>query len=137
MKPTSLILIMALILAGSLIAAGCLQDSGSTASTAQPTSASQPATPAGTPAVTDGQHQARSGGFASNETRIAAAAAKLGVSEDALRQALNSTAGGRPDFASAAQQLGVTQQQLSDALGIPSGGFTGHRMNATTAAPAS
>jgi len=65
------------------------------------------------------------GGFM-NETRISAAAVKLGISEDTLKTALNSTTNsttGRPDFTAAAQQLGITQQQLTDAFGFPAGGF--------------
>jgi len=61
-----------------------------------------------------------------NESRINAAAGKLGVSGDALKNALNGTSNstsGRPDFAAAAQQLGITQQQLTDAFGFPAGGF--------------
>jgi hypothetical protein len=64
---------------------------------------------------------------------FSAAAVKLGVSEDTLRAALNTTAGGRPNLTAAAQQLGVTPAQLTDALGIPSGGFRGRSGNNATA----
>ena len=60
---------------------------------------------------------------------FAAAATKLGVSEQQLKDALGVPAnppGGdrnqrppRPDFAAAATKLGVTEQQLKDALGVP------------------
>jgi len=50
---------------------------------------------------------------------FAAAAAELGVSEQALRQALGPPP---PDFTAAAAQLGVTEQALIAALGIPAGG---------------
>ena len=53
---------------------------------------------------------------------LAAAAAKLGVTLDALRAALGDPSQGPPDFAAAAAQLGVTEQELIDALGIPAGG---------------
>ena len=61
---------------------------------------------------------------------FAAAAAKLGVTEPQLKDALGVPANPpspsdrnqrppRPDFKGAAQKLGVTEQQLTDALGIP------------------
>jgi hypothetical protein len=53
---------------------------------------------------------------------IAAAAATLGVTEDAIRAALGPPRQGRPDFASAAQTLGVTEAELMSALGIAGGG---------------
>ena len=73
-------------------------------------------------------------GFLTNQTRLAAAAANLGVSESDLQNALSSTANatsGRPNLAAAAQQLGVTQQQLMVAFGFPAGGYRGNRSNAT------
>lgn len=76
------------------------------------------------PGAGSGQYQGRGQGGFLNESRLSAAATKLGVSEDALKTALNITAtgmNGRPDFSAAAQQLGITQQQLTDALGFPSG----------------
>ena len=60
---------------------------------------------------------------------FAAAATKLGVTEQQLKDALGVpdeiTPGQRPprpDFAAAATKLGVTEQQLKDALGKPPGG---------------
>jgi hypothetical protein len=53
---------------------------------------------------------------------LAAAAGKLGVSEEALRAALGDPSQGRPDLAAAASQLGVTEQELAAALGLPAGG---------------
>jgi hypothetical protein len=47
---------------------------------------------------------------------LAAAAAELGVSEQALREALGPSP---PDLAAAAQKLGVTVEELADALGVP------------------
>ena len=60
---------------------------------------------------------------------FAAAAAKLGVTEQQLKDALGVPANPpnpadgnqrppRPDFAAAAAKLGVTEQQLKDALGV-------------------
>jgi len=56
-----------------------------------------------------------------NITVLAQAAAKLGVSEQQLENALTKPAGVRQNLAIAAQQLNVSPQQLSGALGIPSG----------------
>jgi hypothetical protein len=52
---------------------------------------------------------------------LAAAAAKLGVTEQQLRDALGPPPqnGQRPDLASAASKLGVTEAQLRAALGAP------------------
>ncbi|MBD2445563.1 hypothetical protein H6G76_00050 [Nostoc sp. FACHB-152] len=61
---------------------------------------------------------------------FAAAAAKLGVTEQKLKDALGVPANPpsqadrnqrppRPDFKAAAAKLGVTEQQLKDALGVP------------------
>ncbi len=52
---------------------------------------------------------------------FAAAAAKLGVTEQQLREALGSTSQGPLDFAAAAKQLGVSEQSLREALGFPEG----------------
>jgi hypothetical protein len=49
------------------------------------------------------------------------AAAELGVTEQALREALGDPSQGRPDFAATAQQLGITESELVAALGIPEG----------------
>ncbi len=73
---------------------------------------SQP--PSGQPA--QGQNQAD--GQGRPQIDFAAAAAKLGVTEEALRSALGPPP---PDFAAAAAALGVTEQALIDALGIPAG----------------
>jgi len=122
MKRTELLtLTLSLVLAAGMMAAGCVSGSGNTASGAGNTGQAVN-TPAGN-AGAGPQQQYRGLGFLSNETRISEAAAKLGVSEDALREALNSTAGGRPNLTTAAEQLGVTTQQLMDALGIPAGGY--------------
>ena len=71
----------------------------------------------------DGQRRPRRPDFA-------AAAQKLGVTEQQLKDALGVPANPpnpgdrsqrppRPDFAAAATKLGVTEQQLKDALGVP------------------
>jgi hypothetical protein len=53
---------------------------------------------------------------------LAAAAAQLGISEEALREALGDPRQGPPDFAAAAQQLGITEEELIAALGVPPAG---------------
>ena len=50
---------------------------------------------------------------------LAAAASVLGVTEEALSDAMGERGDGKPDFATVAAQLGVTEEELSDALGIP------------------
>ncbi len=66
-------------------------------------------------------HQHGGGNFLTNETRLAAAAQTLGVSESDLKNALTPPAQGRVNFTTAAAQLGVTPDQLTAALGIPAG----------------
>jgi hypothetical protein len=63
-------------------------------------------------------------GMPKREIDYAAAATKLGVTEEALKAALNTESNGRPDFAAAAKTLGVTETALQEALGMqgrPSG----------------
>jgi hypothetical protein len=50
---------------------------------------------------------------------LAAAAAQLGVTEVALREALGEPGQGPPPSGPAAQQLGVSEAQLREALGVP------------------
>jgi len=93
--------------------------SGSGTTDAQPPAdgqGSQP--PSGQPA--DGQNQVD--GQDRPQIDFAAAAAQLGVTEDALRAALGAPP---PDFDAAAAQLGVTVDELIAALGIPAGGPQG------------
>lgn len=47
---------------------------------------------------------------------LAAAAEKLGITEEALRDALGPPP---PDFAATAETLGITEEVLMDALGVP------------------
>ena len=49
---------------------------------------------------------------------FAAAAAQLGVTEEALVEALGDPNQGQPDFAAAAAALGITETELMDALGL-------------------
>jgi hypothetical protein len=52
----------------------------------------------------------------------AGAAAKLGTTEEQLRQAFEGTEGKMPDMAAIASTLEVTEKALREALGIPAGG---------------
>ncbi len=52
---------------------------------------------------------------------LAAAAAKLGVTEQQLSDALGDMTQGPPDFAAAAEQLGISEDSLQEALGLPEG----------------
>lgn len=49
---------------------------------------------------------------------LAAAAAKLGVTQQQLTEAMGNTQQGLPDFASIAKKLGVTETTLQEALGL-------------------
>ena len=66
------------------------------------------------------------GGFGQGPARPdldwAAAAATLGITEDALREAVGDLSAGIPDFAAIAAKLGITEQQLMEALGFNGGG---------------
>ncbi len=54
---------------------------------------------------------------------LAAAAAKLGVTEQQLRDALGDVTGQKlPDFATAAKKLGISEKSLREALGLPADG---------------
>ena len=70
--------------------------------------------------LADSQNQAD--GQGRPQIDFAAAAAQLGVTEDALRAALGAPP---PDFDAAAAQLGVTVEDLIAVLGIPAGGPQG------------
>ncbi len=53
---------------------------------------------------------------------LATAAAKLGVTEQQLREALGDPSQGPPDLAAAAEQLGISVEELQEALVLPEGG---------------
>ena len=55
------------------------------------------------------------------EIDFSAAAAQLGVSEQALRQAMGNFENGKPNLAAAAAELGISEQALIEALGLPAG----------------
>jgi hypothetical protein len=59
---------------------------------------------------------------ASQTMDMAAAAAKLGVTEQQLTDALGNTQQGMPDFSAAAQKLGCTETALREALGFSNNG---------------
>ena len=137
-------IIAALFLVMSIVVAGCVQDnsgnSGQSTAASSPTDTtgnSAPGQGAGSAAPAyNGQqgagtspmsgnytHQHGGGNFLTNETRLAAAAQTLGISESDLKNALTPPAQGRVNFTTAAAQLGVTTDQLTAALGIPAGRF--------------
>ena len=71
----------------------------------------------------NGMPAGQQGGAGDQQTPdLAAAAAQLGVSEEALRAAMGDSSQVPPDFAAAAETLGVTEEDLMDALGVPEGG---------------
>jgi len=114
-RNTIVILIVSAILVAGIIVAGCLQDNGS--SSGQSAGAQAPP-PSGTPPV-GSQYQNRFQNILSNTTVLTAAAEKLGVTEQQVENAFNTTQGqGHVNLTVAAQQLGVTVQQLADALGM-------------------
>jgi len=75
----------------------------------------QQAGPSGQQAGPGGQ-QAGPGGQQAGPD-LAAAAAKLGITEDVLKAALGDPGQGQPDFAAAATKLGITKAELMAALG--------------------
>jgi len=146
-KPVLILLITSLVLVAGLVTAGCTQSSSTDVSQSAGNQAPGSADGSGTPAAglgSDWQNGGHPGNYAGgnashqsrgpgqgfmNETRISNAAVTLGISEDALTTALNSTASssmGRPDLTAAAQQLGITEQQLTDAFGFPAAGGFGN-----------
>jgi hypothetical protein len=145
-KARIIALLTTAVFLAAVIAAGCTQEA--TGTSAVPAGNSQQVSqPGGISLPPSGNDAARGSGpggdrqfsgqnFLTNQTRIAAAADKLGVSASDLQNALDWTknaTSGRPDLNAAAQELGITRQQLSDALGIPatnrtrSGGYNATR----------
>ena len=150
MKDTTkaLIIISALFLA--IIVTGCVQNSDSAANpdtgtrgTPAVTGTAGPGQPAGghlqhngtmgTPPAGQANQDQRSRPVP-NTTVLTQAAAKLGVSEQQLENALTSQTGVRQNLTLAAQQLNVSPQQLAEALGIPAG-FQMQRGNHTASTP--
>ena len=106
MSDTRIILVaVAVVLAAAVIASGCVQNNGTQAQSPNGPVTTGP----GSPPRYSGQR------FQPNLT---AAAEKLGVSEQDLETALNTTFQGRMNLTGAAQRLGVTTQELADALGF-------------------
>lgn len=102
---------------------GCSTGQQSASTTEQPVStAEQPSlTPQGNmPAPPD--DGARGNRPTALEMDLAAAAEKLGVTEEQLREALGDMKQGPPDLAAAAEKLGISVDLLQEALGMPAGG---------------
>jgi len=113
--------------AGSQVSSPAQPSPGTTGSQDQNavagTTGSSPAHVSGAPGAAS-QRRTGGQGFASNATRIAAAADKLGVTAQQLTDAMstvNATTGRNANFIDAAQKLGVTEQQLRDAFGFSAG----------------
>jgi len=155
MKPftVSIIMLLAavLVLAGVLVA-GCTQNSGSTPAAAANSPPSASAGTGSSPSSGNGgsyggsyagngsygNHQfGGSPNFLTNETLLSAAAAQLGVSEDALKTALTPQNGQRINFTDAANQLNVTPAQLRAALGFQAGTFRHGNQSMAMMTPAS
>jgi hypothetical protein len=135
-------LLAAALFIAVIITTGCTQDAGSDASSS---GNSQQHTPSGGETIprrvtaypkaairaqassqytpSSRNHQPSGQGF---EIQLAAAAGKLGVSEQDLKNALGTTTG-HQNLTAAAQQLGITRQQLMDAPGFPAEGSHGSR----------
>ncbi|KAA3643032.1 MAG: YHYH protein [Chloroflexi bacterium] len=93
--------------------------SGNTGNGGAPQDGQQQGNPQGTaPQDTAGQGQTNAAAPQGGPD-LSAAAAQLGVSEEALRNALGAPP---PDLAAAAQALGVSEDALRQALGVPAGG---------------
>jgi len=95
---------------------GCGKAGESTPATGQPTP-----TPGGT-TLAPPQGGAPGEKPAAPAIDYAAAAAKLGVTEQQLRDALGDMGQKPADLAAAAQKLGVSEEMLRKALGLPEGG---------------
>lgn len=133
-----IVILTLLVLVPGVFIAGCVQDSGSSQSATAATTdsavqeTSQPHASAGIGSGTGtqdaGQHRNWTGNGTANATRpqidLTSAAAKLGVSEQQLSDALgtgNTTGGSRWNLTQAAQTLGVSEDQLRSALNITAG----------------
>jgi hypothetical protein len=116
--------IFVVVLAGMmvLVVAGCGQSEEVTPAIEQPSPAAEQTTP--TPGGTmptppeGGTPRERPPAPAMD---LAAAAEKLGVTEQQLSEALGDMQQGLPDLAAAAEKLGVSEDSLQEALGFPEG----------------
>ena len=119
-----LVILLVGVIVVAMVGCGKGQESGSTMeqTTPSPNSSNNgttPLPPQGTRPVPPG------GSLSDNTSRpvldFAAAAAKLGVTEQQLREALGSQLQGPTDLAKAADKLGVSEKSLREALGFPEG----------------
>lgn len=109
----TLVLFLALLVIGGVT--GCSETSIKTTTRATTPTTTTPAKPSIPPG----------GAFSDNRTPPSldwvTAAAKLGITEEKLRQALENTGQGMFDMSQAAVTLGVSEEVLRDALGFPQG----------------
>jgi hypothetical protein len=101
-------------------------EQGSTDGPPTGTSGSEQGSTGGPPTGTNGSEQGSKGGPPTGtgeqqKPDFSAAAEQLGVTEEALIDALGDPNGGKPDFATAAATLGITEAELQDALGVTTG----------------
>ncbi len=130
-------IIAVVLLIMSIIVAGCTQTSSDNSSkltaVVSPTDTSGNSVPphggsSAAPAGANANHQNTGGNFLTNETRLAAAAQTLGVSESDLTSALTPAQGAHFNLTTAATQLSaasgttITVDQLRAALGMPASG---------------
>ena len=112
----SFLVVMVLGIMVSLVAS-CAQAEEAVPATEQPATAPDRTRPAPPEGVAPGDRPS------APVMDLAAAAAKLGVTEQQLRDALGD-AGQRPlNLATAAEKLGISEGSLREALGLPEGGF--------------
>jgi hypothetical protein len=101
------------------VMAGCGKAEQSTPAAEQTQPASSDTTENPNPAPPEGGPPG--GRPSAPELDLEAAAAKLGVTEEQLRDALGDQFQGPLDLATAAEKLGVSEDSLREALGIPEG----------------
>jgi hypothetical protein len=130
-------IIAVVLLIMSIVVTGCTQTSSDTSGQSpaalSPTDTSGNSAPAqgagsAAPSGAYANHQHTGGNFLTNETRLAAAAQTLGVSENDLTSALTPTQGAHFNLTTAAAQLSaasgitITADQLRAALGMSASG---------------
>ena len=125
MKWKAIILLLLTLGIMVLVVTGCgVSGTGETATTSEKTSANTvPPFPDNTrptpPGVISGDNRAPP------SMDLTAAAAKLGVTEAELREAMGGGSQERPDFAAVAEKLGVTEEAIREAFGFSAQGTGG------------
>jgi hypothetical protein len=119
-NPVYLSLALLAVMTLGITACGTSTTVKETASVSSPTTTTPTASAPARPTPPAG------GAFTDNRTApsldFTSAAAKLGISEEQLREAFNNSGQGMPDLTKAAETLGITEEALREALGFPEGG---------------